>query len=92
LQRPYIFRLEENKAIIRRLYEAQNKRDLALLDEFVASGLLERGHKLKGLEEYKKFVTMVEKGFPDSERTSSSGWLQRTSIPGFPQILLTGPG
>ena len=61
--------LEENKAIIRRLYEAQNKRDLALLDEFVASGLLDNGHKLRGLEEYKKFVTMVGKGFPDYHET-----------------------
>jgi len=57
--------LEKNKAIIRRLYEARNKRDLALLDEFVASDLFDHGHKLKGLEEYKKFVTTVGKGFPD---------------------------
>jgi predicted ester cyclase len=61
--------LEKNKAIIRRLYEAQNKRDLALLDEFVASDLLDHGHKLRSLEEYKKFVTMVGKGFPDYYET-----------------------
>jgi hypothetical protein len=35
LNRPYIYRLEENKSIIRRWFEAENKKDLALLDEFV---------------------------------------------------------
>jgi len=61
--------LQENKAIVRRLYEAQNNRDPALLHEFVASDLLDRGHKLRGLEEYKKFVTMVGRGFPDYYET-----------------------
>jgi hypothetical protein len=36
MRRPYIFRLEENKDIVRRLIEAENTHNVALLDEFIA--------------------------------------------------------
>jgi len=61
--------LEENKAIIRRWFEAENKKDLALLDEFVASDFFDHTHHLKGLKEYKQFIASIGKGFPDFHET-----------------------
>jgi len=57
--------LEENKAILRRLFEALNKRDLALLDKLMAPDFIDHHHQLRGLESFKKHVTMSIKGFPD---------------------------
>jgi predicted ester cyclase len=57
--------LEENKAIIRRWFEAENKKDLASLDEFIATDFYDHAHQLKGLEEYKKFITTLRQGYPD---------------------------
>jgi len=61
--------LEENKAIVRKVVETLNKRDLALLDEFVAPDFVDHAHRTRGLEEYKQYVTMVRKGFPDYNET-----------------------
>ena len=64
--------LEENKAIIRRLFEAENKRNLAILDELLAADFIEGRNtpfELRGLEGYKQFVTMLFKGFPDWHET-----------------------
>jgi steroid delta-isomerase-like uncharacterized protein len=63
--------LEENKAIIRRLIEALNRQDLALLDELVAPDYVEhhRDHDTKGLESFKQLLTMLHKSFPDFHRT-----------------------
>ena len=61
--------LEKNKAIIRRWFEAENKKDLTLLDEFVATDFFDHTHRLRGLEEYKQFVSIVGKGFPDFHET-----------------------
>jgi predicted ester cyclase len=61
--------LEENKAIIRRWFEAENKKDLALLDEFVASDFVDHTHQLQGREAYKQFVASIGKGFPDFHET-----------------------
>jgi C-1 hydroxylase len=61
--------LEENKTIVRRWFEAENKKDLALLDEFVAADFFDHTHQLKGVEEYKKFVASIGKGFPDIHET-----------------------
>ena len=57
--------LEKNKAIIRKWFEAENKKDLALLDEFVAPDFFDHTHQLRGLEGYKQFVASIGKGFPD---------------------------
>jgi C-1 hydroxylase len=60
--------LEENKAIIRRLFEAENERNLALLDELMASDFVDERNtpfELRGSEGYKQFVTVFFKGFPD---------------------------
>jgi len=61
--------LEKNKSIIRRWFEAENKKDLASLDEFVATDFDDHTHQLRGREEYKQFITAIGKGFPDFHET-----------------------
>ena len=57
--------LEENKAIIRSLYEADNKKDLSILDEVISPDFYDPTFQLRGPEEYKQFETAFFKGFPD---------------------------
>jgi predicted ester cyclase len=57
--------LEENKAIVRRLTEAFNKKNLALLDELIAPDYFDHTLQLRGLENVKQFMTRLYKGFPD---------------------------
>ena len=60
--------LEKNKALIRRLVEAFNKHNVALLDEFMAPDFVDAPNtpfELRGLERYKEFEAMFIKGFPD---------------------------
>jgi len=64
--------IEKNKAIIRKLFEAENKRNLAILDELIAPDFIEGRNtpfELRGPEGYKQFVTMLFKGFPDWHET-----------------------
>jgi predicted ester cyclase len=64
--------LEENKAVIRRLFEAENRRNLKVLDELIASDFIEGRNtpfELRGPEGYKQFVTMLFKAFPDWHET-----------------------
>jgi len=61
--------LEENKTIVRRLFEAFNKQDLALLDELIAPYYVDHPRQLRGLESYKQHLTMFYKSFPDSHET-----------------------
>ena len=65
--------LEENKAIVRRMYEALNKQDLAsrlaLMDELVAPDFVEHTEKLRGREAFKQFHTEFTEGFSDIDRT-----------------------
>jgi steroid delta-isomerase-like uncharacterized protein len=61
--------LEENKAIVRRLYEAFNKQDLAQLDKLIASGYVDHPRQFRGLKSYKQHLTMFYKSFPDSNET-----------------------
>jgi predicted ester cyclase len=68
MRRPYIFRLEENKALVRRLIEAENKHNIALLDEFIAPDFVDEPNtpfELRGLESYRQFENGVFKAFPD---------------------------
>ncbi|MEM2915211.1 MAG: ester cyclase [Candidatus Bathyarchaeia archaeon] len=72
MRKPYIFRLEDNKAIIRRLVEAKNKKDLTLLDEFIAPNFIgERNtpFEMRGLESYRQFQNVFIKAFPDFQET-----------------------
>ena len=60
--------LEENKAIVRSLYEAFNKHNPDLLDELMAPDFVDAPNtplELRGLETYKKFEATFIKGFPD---------------------------
>ena len=61
--------LEENKAIIRSLYEAYNKQNLALFDELYAPNYVNPTLQQQGLEGAKQFATMLFKGFPDWHET-----------------------
>jgi len=61
--------LEENRTIVRRLFEAFNKQDLALLDELIAPDYVDHPRQLRGLESYKQHLTMFYKSFPDSHET-----------------------
>jgi len=60
--------LEENKAIIRKAIEEINKRNLAVLDEFVAPDYVDHTNPLRGLEDVKQFYTKTLKDFPDLYR------------------------
>jgi len=64
--------LEENKAIIRRLSEAEDKRNLWILDELMAPDFIEGRNtpfELRGPKGYKQFATMLFKAFPDWHET-----------------------
>jgi C-1 hydroxylase len=57
--------LEENKAIVRSLYEADNKKDLRILDDLISPDFYDPSFNLRGSEDYKKFELAFFKGFPD---------------------------
>ena len=60
--------LEENKAIVRSLYEVLNKHNPDLLDEFMASDYVDAPNtpfELRGLESVKQYYADVYRGFPD---------------------------
>ena len=57
--------LEKNKAIIRSVYEAANKHNLALMLEFTAPDYVDHTAQLRGLESFKQSETIFFKGFPD---------------------------
>ena len=61
--------LEKNKAIVRKILEAFNKRNLTLLDELVSPDYVDHYHQAHGLEDTKRFLTMLIKGFPDFHMT-----------------------
>ena len=56
--------LEENKAIVRRLNEALNKKDLTILDELTTPDYVDHTNQLRGWEDVRKFYTRVFKDFP----------------------------
>jgi len=61
--------LEKNKAIIRKVVEEINKRNLAVLDEFMALDYVDHTNQVRGRENVKQFYTMAFKDFPDFHRT-----------------------
>jgi len=72
MRRPYVFRLEENKAIIRKMIEASNKKDLAVIDdfidEFMASDFVDHTSQMQGRENAKQSYASMLKEFPDFHR------------------------
>jgi len=63
--------LEENKAIVRGLIEAENERNYALLDEFLAPDFVwfESDTPRRGREIYKQGLKMTTKAIPDFHGT-----------------------
>jgi len=61
--------LEENKALIRRLFEAYNKQNLDVLDELFVPEYVDHVLQLRSLESFKQFSTKFYKGFPDTHST-----------------------
>ena len=69
--------LEENKAIIRKMFEATNKRNLAMIneffDEFVALDFVDHDRKIRGRESdfnhAKQAVAKFLKDYPDLHTT-----------------------
>lgn len=65
--------LEENKAIIRKMVEASNKKDLAVidavLDEFMALDFVDHSSQVRGRENVKQEYAMVLKNYSDLHRT-----------------------
>ena len=57
--------LEENKEIILSLYEADNKKDLSILDEVISPDFYDPTFNLRGADDYKQFENAFFKGFPD---------------------------
>ena len=65
--------LEENKAIIRKMVEASNKRNLAvineIIDEFMALDFVDHTSQVQGRENAKQAYAMGLKEYPDFHRT-----------------------
>jgi predicted ester cyclase len=62
--------LEENKAIVRGFIEAYNKRNLDLIDNFVAPDYVDHTRpQIRGLASLKQLINMGLKGVPDWHET-----------------------
>ena len=61
--------LEENIAVVRRLAEAINEKDLTALDDIMAPDFVDLDQKLRGVESFKKYESMFLQGFPDMHLT-----------------------
>ena len=61
--------LDENKALIRRLFEAFNQQNPALLDELIAPDYVDHPRQEQGLDRYKHLLTTFHRSFPDSHET-----------------------
>jgi predicted SnoaL-like aldol condensation-catalyzing enzyme len=68
MQKPYIFRLEENKAVVRRVVEEVNKRNLTVLDDYMALDFVDHTNQVQGRENVKQGYAMIFKDFPDFHR------------------------
>jgi C-1 hydroxylase len=69
MRRPYIFRLEENKAIVRRFTEELNEGNIAIMDELFSPDFVHLALQLRGLESYKQLEIITRKAFPDLHDT-----------------------
>jgi C-1 hydroxylase len=61
--------LEENKAIVRKVVEAANKRNLDLMNEIIAPDFVDHKRQLQGLEALKQWAAMIYKSFSDFHET-----------------------
>ena len=58
--------VEENKAIVRSLYETFNKQNLDALDDLIAPDYVDYGRQERGLESVKRYYTAFARAFPIS--------------------------
>ena len=56
-------------AVVHRLAEAINEKDLTALDDIMAPDFVDLDQKLRGLENFKKYESMFLQGFPDMHLT-----------------------
>jgi len=61
--------LEENKAMIRKANEALNKKDLTVIDKYIAPDYVDHTNQIRGRENVRQFYTRTFKDFPDFHRT-----------------------
>jgi len=60
---------EKNKALIRRVNEALNRKDLSILDEFMAPDYVDHTNQLRGRKDARKLYIGIFKDMPDFHRT-----------------------
>jgi predicted ester cyclase len=65
--------LEENKAIVRKVIEEVNKKNLTVLDEFMASDFVDHTNQVRGRESVKQGYAMMFKDFPDFQYRGHDG-------------------
>jgi len=61
--------LEENKAIVRKVTEAENNRDLTVIEELISPTYINQSNQIRGSEGYKQFLTKLFKAFPNWHET-----------------------
>jgi C-1 hydroxylase len=60
---------EENKAIVRKVTEAENNRDLTVIDELISPTYFNQSNQIRGPEGYRQFLTKLFKAFPNWHET-----------------------
>ena len=60
-----IMSLEENKAIVRKVIEAENNRDYAVIEELISPTYVNQSNQIKGSEGYKQFLAKLFTAFPN---------------------------
>jgi len=61
--------LEENKAIVRKVTEAENNKDFAVIGELISPIYVNQSNQIKGSEGYKQYLTKLFKAFPSWHET-----------------------
>jgi predicted ester cyclase len=61
--------LEEDKAIVRKVTEAENNRDLAVIEKLISPTFFNQSLQLQGPEGYRQFLAMLFKAFPNWHET-----------------------
>jgi steroid delta-isomerase-like uncharacterized protein len=57
--------LEKNKDIVRRVTDAENDKNLAVLDDLISPDYFDNTLKLRGPEGYRQFLSSLFNAFPD---------------------------
>ena len=61
--------LEKNRDIVRKVVEEVNKKNLDVIDEYMALDFVDHTNQVSGRENVKKGYDMIFKDFPDFHRT-----------------------